>query len=424
MISGGRVWNPSLSAFERRDLIVENSLIADVFDPDKGTHRLERRLFPADGLLLFPALCDLHTHLREPGQTQKETVATGLEAALRGGFSVVCAMPNTSPVCDNPDSLHLVLTRAQCQPWPVRVIPAAAATVGQQGVATTDMPGLVKAGAAFFTDDGRGIQDVDMARQALIKANQAGSFLMEHCEDERYIQDTVIHPGRVAAELGFRGIPGEAETAMLARDLTLAHETGAHLHAAHLSTGESVRLIRTAKLKGTRATAEVNPHHLILTDEAVRSAGSLAKINPPLRSEGDRAALLEGLRDGTIDCIATDHAPHTAEEKAKPFEEAPCGISGLETAWSALFTYAVEPGLLDWTTLIRCFSATPRRLLGLREIGFVPGASAEFFVFDPSARWEINAEALASRGKNTPFLGGALKGRIIMTFVGGEPYVH
>jgi dihydroorotase len=392
----------------------------------------------AEREILAPGFVDLHAHLREPGFEAKETIASGAAAAARGGFTTLCCMPNTQPVLDSRVALEYVWSAAR--DVPARVRPIAAITKGESGHELSEMAELVEAGAVAFSDDGRPVHSSRLMRLALTYAAPLGVPMVEHCQDEELVGAGVMNEGHIATLLGLPGWPAAGEDVMLARDLALVRLTGARYHAAHLSTAGAVELIRQAKREGLPVTAEVTPHHLLLTESWVAGertgplaealaemcvalpAGerydTAAKVNPPLRTAADCAALLEGLRDGTIDAIATDHAPHTWQDKACEFGEAAFGISGLETALAALLTL-VHTRRLDLATLIAALTARPAAAWGLDAGTLAPGAAADLVVFAPDETWTVDPEQFASRGKNTPLAGISLRGRVRQTWLGG-----
>jgi dihydroorotase len=375
----------------------------------------------AKGMLLFPGLIDVHTHLREPGREDKEDIRSGSEAAVRGGFTTILAMPNTTPVLDQRALIEFVVNQGK-KAGLARIHPIAAMTKGQQGKELVEMVELTSAGAAAFSDDGKGVQSAEMMRLSLEYAKLTERPVVSHCEDESLAHKGAMHRGLVSTRMGLPGIPSSSESVMVARDILLAEEGGGKLHLAHISAKESVDLIRAAKSRGVDVTAEVNPHHLIFTDEAIAAHpyDTSYKVNPPLRSEADRAELLEGLLDGTIDMLATDHAPHTWEEKTRPFDEAPFGISGLETALAAIWQYLIIPGKLTPEAMVKAWSLKPAQRFNLPGGSLEPGSAADVVLFDPNHVEKIEADRLVTKGKNTPFLGQELQGFPMMVWVDGR----
>jgi dihydroorotase len=434
-IRGGRVIDPANGIDAFAGVLIEDGRIAAVGkDAGKGAGET----IDASGLVVCPGFVDIHTHLREPGFEHKETIESGTWAAARGGFTTVCAMPNTEPPTDSAGAVDFVL-RLAAETGLVRVLPIGCVTRRREGKELAELAELAQAGAVAFSDDGSPVTDAGLMRRALEYAGMLATPVIDHCEDPA-LSGGVMHEGWVATRLGLRGIPAAAEETMVARDIALAAETGSHVHLAHVSTAGSVELIRQAKARGLPVTAEVTPHHLALTHEAVLTgpAESLttlaydtnAKVNPPLRSPEDVAACVAGLVDGTIDCIATDHAPHAIQDKLCEFDAAAFGISGLETALSLCLT------ALDIETAIQRLTIAPVRALGLdRRIegpvlsrveglgSLSPGAPADVALIDPAAEWTVEPSAsggFASKGKNTPLAGRTLRGRVTATVYGGK----
>jgi dihydroorotase len=417
LIRGGRVVDPGSGLDAVGDVLVEDGRVAAV-GGTAGAH--PDRTIEAAGLVVVPGLIDLHVHLREPGFETKETIATGLRAAVRGGFTAVCAMPNTDPVNDAPEVTERVLSAAR-RAGLARVLPIAAVTRGSKGVELVDMPALVAAGAVAFSDDGRPVTDSRLMRRALVAAAAAGAFVVDHCEDRALFEGGAVNESPAAGRLGLPGIPAAAEDIMVARDIVLAEAAGAPVHIAHLSTAGGVRMVREAKARGVRITAEATPHHLLLADEDIPGPDPDFKMNPPLRSRTDVAALVEGLLTGTIDVLATDHAPHTPAEKARPFAEAPFGIVGLETAVPLFLDRLVRPGIVSLRRLVELLSTSPARLLGLAAKGRIaPGADADLTLLDLDLETVVDRAGFESKGRNTPFHGWRLRGGPVMTIVGGR----
>ncbi len=374
----------------------------------------------AQGMVIAPGFIDLHVHLREPGGEKKETIATGSLAAAKGGFTTVAAMPNTRPVPDSKDQLQWLNERIK-ETSSVKVLPYASITVREAGEELTDFPALKEAGAFALTDDGVGVQSAGMMLEAMKKAAKAGMSIVAHCEDNSLINKGSVHEGAFSEKHGIKGIPSVCESVQIARDVLLAEAAGCHYHVCHISTKESVRAVRDAKRAGIKVTAEVTPHHLILCDEDIPGMDSNYKMNPPLRGSSDREALIEGLLDGTIDFIATDHAPHTSEEKAEGMALAPFGIVGLETAFPLLYTHFVEKGILTIGQLVNLLTVKPAQSFGLENVGTLKvGSAADLVVLDIESEEKINPDEFLSKGRNTPFGGWTCKGWPVTTIVDGK----
>jgi len=416
LIRNGRVVDPATGVDAVLDVWIESGRIARL---GAGPIAPGVRTIDASGLVVAPGFIDMHVHLREPGQTEKETIDTGARAAARGGFTAVCAMPNTAPVIDSSDLVRSV--RALAAAAAVHVFPAASLTIGEKGRELTDMSALAAAGAVVFSDDGRCIQSAGLMRRALVTARNLGVLVSDHCEDRSLAEGGVMHEGEISARLGWPGIPAEAEELMVARDIILAESLGAAVHIAHLSAKGSAALVRAAKSRGVRVSAEVTPHHLVLTDAAIEDGGDPRfKVNPPLRSDDHVEALLEAVADGTIDIFATDHAPHTAAEKAAGFAGAPFGMVGLETAVPILLDRLVRTGFLSLDRFIGMCSTRPAELLRLPGKGRIAvGADADLTLLDLEAERTVRSADFASKGRNTPFEGWTLRGAAVLTIVGG-----
>ena len=364
----------------------------------------------ADHCFLFPGFVDVHVHLREPGFLYKETIATGTAACARGGYSDVCSMPNLNPVPDCPEHLAPQLEAIKKDAC-IRVHPYGSITVKQLGEELADMEGMA-ADAIAFSDDGKGVQDENLMRQAMLECKRLGKILVAHCEDNSLLRGGYIHDGEYAAAHGHRGICSESEWGPIARDLKLAKETGCAYHVCHISTKESVELIRQAKAEGVDVTCETGPHYILLSDKDLQEDGRF-KMNPPLRSEEDRKAILEGILDGTIDMIATDHAPHSAEEKSRGLEKSAMGVVGIETAFPLLYTYLVKPGLLTLERLIELMAVNPRNRFNIPM-------TEDFSIWDLSKEYTIDPADFLSKGRATPFAGWKVSGENLMTIVGGN----
>ena len=416
-IKNGYVFDPSQNLDGVFDLALEDGHVAEIARPGKlkGT---PGEVFDAKGLMVAPGFIDLHVHLREPGQSYKETIATGTMAAAAGGFTSVCPMPNTSPINDSP-----AITRWMRDPERgahVNVFPIAAATLGSQGEQLTDFAALKRAGAVAVTDDGKPILRDDIMQQALAAAAQLNLPVVQHAEDTRMTRDATMNLGPTAFRLGLRGWPGEAESSIVERDIHLAAGTKGHLHVAHLSTGAALAAVKRAKIAGIRVTCEATPHHFTLLDEDITDYNTNFKMNPPLRSREDREALLTGLADGTIDCIATDHAPHAHHEKNAEFDRAPFGITGLETALGLCISILHARRKVPLQRIVELLSLNPARLIGLEGRGtLAEGSHADITIFDPAIKWTFRAAESFSKSKNTPFDGWRLQGKVVATIVGG-----
>jgi len=417
LVRGAHVLDPRAELDEPRDVLVREGRIAELGPPGTLATPAGGEEVDARGLHLFPGFVDPHVHLRTPGQEHKEDLATGTAAAAAGGFCAVIAMPNTAPTVDERSVLGALRDTARRE----AVVPVgflAAVTRGLAGAQLTEMAELRDAGALGFTDDGKPVVSAGMLRRALQYQRLCGGVLSLHEEDPSLSVDGAMHEGAVSALLGMSGIPSLSESTMVARDAALAGYEDGRVHFQHLSCAESVEALAAAKAAGTRCSGEASPHHLILTHEAVRSLDTAMKMNPPLRAECDRRAVLEGLRDGTIDCVATDHAPHARHEKEVPWEEAPMGTTGLETAFAALHTELVLPGVLPLATLVERMSAGAA-LYDLPAPDLRPGAPADFCLVDLAAEWEVGAEGYASRAENCCFHGRTLQGRVALTLAAG-----
>jgi dihydroorotase len=415
VVRGARVLDPVEKIDATLDVRIDGGTIAAIGERlDTNAHRV----VDAGGLVLAAAFVDPHVHLRTPGREDEETIASGTAAAAAGGYCAILAMPNTDPIVDSAATLG-ALVEAAGREAEVAVGFLAAITRGQAGEALTEMAELADAGAVAFSDDGVPVASAGMMRRALQYASITGRKLALHCEELSLSRGGHVHEGAVAAELGFTGYPSIAESVMVERDLSLAEYERQPLHLLHLSSVESVDALRRARDAGVAASGEVTPHHLVLTDEAVRSLDPNMKMNPPLRGELDRTALLGALQDGTIEAIATDHAPHALHEKEVPFEAAPFGVTGLETAFAALHTYLVRPGVLPLATLLERMSAGPARIFGLDRPRVAVGATANLVLLDLEREWTVDASSFRSRSKNSWLLGHKLTGAVTMTIAGG-----
>jgi dihydroorotase len=405
LLKNARVIDPQIRLDAVTDILIDKDTILEVgiLNDFKGKTQ------NCKGKIAVPGLIDMHVHFREPGQEHKETIVTGCNAAAAGGFTEVCCMPNTSPPIDCRSDVEFILERAKGHL--VRVHPVPAVTLGMAGEKLTEMGDMADAGAVAFSDDGKPVLTAWLLRRALEYARMFNCPIIDHCEDLTLSEGGVMHEGRISTILGMPSIPSIAEDVAVARDLLIAEYTGGKLHIAHVSTAGSVRLIREAKARGVGVTAETCPHYLVLTDEAVRDFNTFTKINPPLRSESDQEALIGALKDGTIDVIATDHAPHAFEDKECEFKSAAFGIVGLETALGLLWTHFIIPGVFQPKDLVLQMSVRPRKILGLPEVKIEKGSAACLTIIDPEAEWTVDSSRFASKSRNTPFNGWKLKGR-------------
>ena len=416
IVRGARVVDPVEGLDSQVDVKVDNGVVAEL---GSNLPQNSHKVIDGTGLVLAPAFVDPHVHLRTPGREDEETIATGTQAAAAGGYCAILAVPNTDPVIDDADVLRGLRARAEEEACiPVGFL--AAITKGQDGSELTEMAALAAAGAAGFTDDGRPVASAGVMRRALQYNAVTGRMIAVHCEEASLTRGGHAHAGVVAAELGLGGWPSLGESLMVARDLDLAGETQQAVHLMHLSARESVDHLRRAHASGTQATAEATPHHLCLTDEAIRTLDANMKMNPPLRSEDDRAALIDALRDGTIAAIATDHAPHAPDEKDVPFEAAPFGVTGLETSFASLYTYLIEPGVLSLETVLARMSAGPAAIFGLDRPRIAVGAQANLTLIDTEASWRVKADRFHSRSQNSWLLGKRLRSRIRLTIAAGK----
>jgi len=372
----------------------------------------------AAGLIVAPGLVDMHVHFRDPGFEYKEDIITGASAAAAGGVTTCCCMPNTRPAADSAETVEYILRKAKDAP--VKVLPYGAVSVGQLGQELTDFAALRAAGAVALSDDGSSIQNADLMRRALQRAREYGLFIISHCEDSALAGNFAVNEGSVSRELGLQGRPAIAEEIMVARDVMIASETDARVHIAHVSTAASVEIIRKAKAAGIRVTAETCPHYFSLTEDEVLRQGPLARMNPPLRTAYDVEAIIAGLSDGTLDAIATDHAPHSIQEKALPLDEAPSGIIGLETSLALALTFLYRAGKLSLDGIVALMSAKPARILGIDAGRLAVGAPADIVVFDPDEEWTVVPEKFRSKARNTPFTGMKLWGRVKYTICNGQ----
>ncbi len=416
LIKDGRIIDPGQGIDERGSLLLSEGKIAwwGVTPP-----QTDYDILYAEGMVVCPGFVDLHCHLRQPGFEEKETIATGTQAAARGGFTTVCCMPNTSPPLDSKETIEYIKTEA-AKSGVIRVLPIGCVTRGRKGEALADMEALAGAGVIGFSDDGSPVKDLEIMRQGLEKSKELDLPVIDHCEEPSLIEVGQMNEGDLAERLGLRGIPPASEEIMVSRDIMLAKMTGGHVHIAHVSTAGALTLIRDAKKHGANVTAEVTPHHLTLTDEECNGYNTSAKVAPPLRTRRDNQSLLRGLKDGVIDIIATDHAPHERSDKECDFTKAAAGISNFETALGSLLGL-VHSGQLELATLIARLTCDPAKLLKKDGLGNLKiDAPADITIFDPHRVWAVDPSLFASKGKNTPLTGRVLKGRTMATIYGGK----
>ncbi len=419
LIKNGYVIDPASDREGYYDILLEGERIRSIEQELSIKDTEHDLLLDASGCYVMPGFIDLHVHLREPGYEYKETIRTGSMAAAAGGFTTICPMPNTKPSTDSPESLAFVCQRAG-QEAVVNILPVAAITKEQEGRELTDISSLAAAGAVALSEDGKSVMDTALYKKAMQQAAAVGIPILAHCEDKSLVGRGVINAGKKAAELGLEGISNAVEDIIVARDILLAKETGAQLHLCHCSTKDSVRMLGAAKGEGLPVSGEVCPHHFILTDEDITEDDANYKMNPPLRSKEDVAALKQGLKDGTLEVIATDHAPHSREEKEKSFREAPFGIVGLETAFALTATELLHAGYLTARQLVEKLSTNPARILGIDRGSLKVGGVADIVIANPEQEYLIDQNTFFSKGRNTPFHGRKVKGKIRYTLVSGK----
>lgn len=413
LIKNARVLNPAAGVDRVQDILIRGSRIAAVGQSlqDPGDE------LDASGLVACPGLIDMHVHLRDPGFTHKEDISSGCAAAAAGGFTAVACMPNTNPVTDSPEVLCYILESAQSAVC--KVYPVAAITAGMGGVALTNFAALKAAGAVALSDDGRPVESAELMARALTLAQQAGLPVISHCEDLKMIDGGMMHLGKVSAELGVKGMDRRSEDSITLRECVLAEQTGGRVHIAHVSTAGSVEIIRAAKARGVRVTAETAPHYMMFTDELLRGRNANCRMNPPLRERADVEAVVSGVLDGTLDCIVTDHAPHTPEEKTD-FLHAPNGIVGLETSLAAVLTELHHKRGVPLAAIVALMSTNPAQILGVAGGTLKVGAPADITLFDPDEQWVVDAQKFCSKSRNTPFHGMTLRGRVRYTILDGK----
>lgn len=416
LIKNGRIINPVTGIDGKADLYVEDGKVVEMgINIDEPADKI----IDASGMWVTPGFIDTHVHLRDPGLTYKEDIRTGTASAAAGGFTTVCAMPNTKPTTDSVDTVRYILSKTEAK-GSCHVVPCGAITVGQQGKTLTPMKAMKSAGMGAVSEDGRSVLNAKVLKEGMVLAAKLNLPVMSHCEDESLAEGGCMNEGAKSEALGLKGIHNDTEDLITGRDILLAKSTGAHLHICHISTAGAVDLVRQAKAEGINVTAEVCPHHFALTDDAIDGTDSNFKMNPPLRAQEDLAAVLEGIKDGTIDCIATDHAPHTEEEKGSDLKTAANGIVGFETAFGLASTLLVEKEILTPTELIERMSVNTSKVLGLDKGNIEPGKVADITIVDPKKQWTVDSDTFISKGRNTPFEGWALTGQVMYTIVNGK----
>ncbi len=418
LVKNVRLIDPQINLDTVSNILLEDGLIAAIGQdiPEEGVEVLDR-----SGCICTPGLIDIHVHLREPGGEHKETIATGTAAAAHGGFVGICSMPNTTPTTDNASVIDYVLEEAK-KAHHCRVFPSGACTKDLKGESLSEMGDMALHGAVAFTDDGRGVQNSAMMRRVMDYAKMFNKVVMSHCQDEALVGPGQVNEGVVSTRLGMAGWPSTGEELQIQRDIALSELTGCPLHIQHITTARGVELVHEAKQRGLQVTCEVTPHHLVLNeDDITESYDTNLKMNPPLRTKEDNQALIEAVKDGVIDCIVTDHAPHAAHEKEREFELAPFGMTGLETSLAVILTYLVRPGHISYNRLIELMAIKPREILGLDALTLSVGSIADLTIFDPEASWTVLADEMYSKAKNSGFLGFELVGRATDVFVEGVP---
>ena len=418
LLKSAHIVDPAAGLDGVADVLIDGEKIVEVGEDLAAPAGAE--VLDLTGKYLVPGLVDMHVHLRDPGYEYKEDIESGTAAAVHGGFTGVCSMPNTDPVTDNGTVVTYILARA-AEVGHCRVYPSGAMTHGLKGEALSEMGDMAARGAVAFTDDGRGIQDAGMVRTCMDYGKMFGRVFMSHCQDESLVGDGMVNEGVVSTRLGMLGWPAEGEELQIARDIAIARLTGAKLHIQHITTARGLDLVRAAKAEGLPVTCEATPHHLFLTEDDIDATyPTNLKVNPPLRTAEDAAALVAGVLDGSVDAIATDHAPHAAWEKAREFAFAPNGMTGLETSLALVNTHLVKTGKMGYDRLVELMAIKPRQILGVEQVSIAAGSTADITVFDPDAAWTVSEEEFASKAHNSGFLGAELTGRATDVFVGGK----
>lgn len=415
LLKNGTVLDYSSNTNEKLDIKIEDGKITEI---GKNLEDKTDKVIDCERLYIIPGMIDMHCHLREPGFEHKETIETGAKSAVKGGFTTICPMPNTKPTPDNTEILKWIIEKGK-EVNLCNILPYASVTKGEKGEELVNFKELLKAGAVGFSDDGMPVENAKMIRDAMLEVNKLGSFLAEHCE-EKSVSAGAINAGKVAEELGMQGVLPEAEEIMAARDIVIAETNNLHTHICHISTKTSVNMIRDAKKRGVKVTCETCPHYYFFTEEEVKTSGTNAKMNPPLRTERDREEIIKGLKDGTIDAIITDHAPHSKEEKDKGLSAAPNGIIGFETVLPATITALVDKNKLTYLDMVRLTSYGPAQILKIDRGEIKIGKVADLCIFDPNKEYVYTEDMIVSKSKNTPFIGKKLKGQVKYTIVNGR----
>lgn len=411
-----RVIDPAVGIDEVTDMLINGETIERI---EQGIDCPDAETLDRNGCIAVPGLVDVHVHLRDPGQEYKETIETGTAAAAHGGFTAICSMPNTSPTTDNASIVDYVLDKAR-EANHCRVYPSGACTKGLKGESLAEIGDMVAHGAVAFTDDGRGVQSAGMMRRVMDYAKMFDKVVMSHCQDEDLVGPGQVNEGVVSTRLGMAGWPAAGEELQIQRDIALSELTGCPIHIQHITSARGIELVREGKARGIAVTCEATPHHIALNeDDLTTTYNTNLKMNPPLRSKRDNEAIIEGIKDGTVDCIVTDHAPHAAHEKAREFELAPFGMTGLETSLATIITYLVKPGHIDYDRMVELMAIKPREILRVDQVRMEAGGIADITIFDPDCTWVVTEDEMCSKSKNSGFLGYELTGRATDVFVGG-----
>ncbi|MEF2655169.1 MAG: dihydroorotase [Eggerthellaceae bacterium] len=416
LVKNIRVIDPAVGIDEVTDMLISGDTIERI---EQGIDCPDAEILERSGCIAVPGLVDVHVHLRDPGQEYKETIETGTAAAAHGGFTAICSMPNTSPTTDNASIVDYVLDKAR-EANHCRVYPSGACTKGLKGESLAEIGDMVAHGVVAFTDDGRGVQNAGMMRRVMDYAKMFDKVVMSHCQDEDLVGPGQVNEGVVSTRLGMVGWPAAGEELQIQRDIALSELTGCPIHIQHITSARGIELVREGKARGIAVTCEATPHHIALNeDDLTTTYNTNLKMNPPLRSKHDNEAIIEGIKDGTVDCIVTDHAPHAAHEKAREFELAPFGMTGLETSLATIITYLVKPGHIDYDRMVELMAIKPREILRVDQVRMEAGGIADITIFDPECTWVVTEDEMCSKSKNSGFLGYELTGRATDVFVGG-----